>query len=382
MIRQLSTYLLLGLACLLLISEANSEQTVGESVFTRGQISEDLYLAGGRVDVFAEVEGDVTCAGGRITIDGQVAGDVNVVGGSLTLLGSIQDDLRLAGGDVVINAAVGDGALAAGGNLLVSPEASIGGDAILGGGRVEVAGQVRGDLLAAGGEVVISGQVNGDLELAARSIKIKPGAVIQGNLTYRSPGPADIDPQAVIKGSVSHIDTPMPETADITGGLAVIGVLVWISIALTGLVLYLLFPQTSLSSARAAAAAPWKAAGLGLAIFSATPVLGTILFASLFGWLLAWLLMTSYGVLLLLGFFTGVLMLSDAIKRRIRPGREGSRLGNSFAFVLTLLLTTLFGMIPLLGWLLIFLLLWQGTGGIALQLYNGRRDDTAGQMAL
>ena len=56
--------MLLVLSCLLLSSAVMSAQDSGETVFKRGQISEDLYVAGGRVDVLAEVNGDVVAAGG------------------------------------------------------------------------------------------------------------------------------------------------------------------------------------------------------------------------------------------------------------------------------------------------------------------------------
>lgn len=369
--------MLLALPCLLFSSVVKSDEDAGEAVVKRGQISEDLYVAGGRVDVFAEVNGDVVAAGGRVAIDSQVTGDVIAAGGTVTVRGRVNDDVRLAGGEVTINATVGDGAVAAGGNVLLAPGATVGGNVMLSGGRVELAGRVRRDVRIGSGQVVISGQIDGNVELVGRSIEIKPGAIIRGNLTYRSPEVADIDPEARIEGLVSHIATPMPGAVETAGGLAAGGFLLWISIALTGIVLYLLFPQTALSAARAAAAKPWMAMGLGLALFAATPVLGIILLVTGLGWLLAWLLMSVYAVLLLLGFLIGVLFLSDAAMRRVRRGREASKLGNSFAFALTLFVIMVVGLVPLLGWLLVFLLLLLGVGGTTLQLYSVRRVDTA-----
>ena len=368
-----SRWMLFALPCLLLSSVVMSAQDVGETVLKRGHISEDLYLAGGRVDVLAEVNGDVIAAGGRVAIDSQVTGDVLAAGGSVTVHGSVNDDARLAGGEVIVNATVGDGVVAAGGNVLLAPGAKIGGDVMLSGGRVEIAGQVQGNVRMAGGQLLISGQIDGNVELTGRSIAIKPDAVIHGNLTYRSPEVADIDPQARIEGSVSHIKTTMPGAAEIAGGLAVAGVLLWVSIALTGIVLYLLFPQTTLFAARGAAANPWKAMGLGLALFAATPVLSVMLFATGLGWLLAWLLITAYTMLLLLGFLLGVLLLSDAAMHRFRHGHEASKFANSVAFIIMLLLIMLIALIPLLGWLVVFLFLLLGIGGIALQLYAIRR---------
>ena len=113
-----------------------------------------------------------------------------------------------------------------------------------------------------------------------------------------------------------------------------------------------------------------KTLGLGLAVFAATPIVGIILMITGLGWLLAWILMSVYAVLLLVGFFVGVLFLSNATLRRVWREREVSALVNSLAFVTALLVIMFVGLVPILGWLLIFLLLLFGIGGIALQCYS------------
>lgn len=374
--------LLLVASCFLFSTPAMSEQDAGKTVqagktvLKRGQINEDLYVAGGRVDVFAEIDGDVIAAGGRVAVDSQVSGDVIAVGGSVTVHGNVYDDVRLAGGEVIINATVGDGAVAAGGDVLLAPKATVGGDAMLSGGRVELAGKVRGDVRIGGGRVVISGQIDGNVELVGRLVIIDPGAVIRGNLTYRSPKTAEIDSTARIEGSISHIAIPVPGTAEIAGGVASVGILLWLSIALSGIVIYLLFPKIAYAAVQNAAEQPWKAMGLGLALFAAIPVLAIVLFATGLGWLLAFLLLNIYALLLLLGFLVGVLFLSNAVLKRIRRDREMSKFVNGLAFALTLCAVMVVGLIPLLGWLLVFALLLLGTGSLTFCLYTIRRNQT------
>ena len=271
---------------------------------------------------------------------------------------------------MTINAAIGDGAVAAGGSILLAPDASVGGNAMLAGGRVELAGRVLGDVRLGGGQVIISGHIDGNVELASQSLIIKPGAVIRGSLKYRSPEAAQIDPQAQIAGTVSHIKTSIPGEGEIAAGLTVVSILLWFSLALTGIVLYLVFPQTALSSIRIIATKPWKALGLGLALFAAMPVAGFILMSTGIGWLLALLLLMVYAILLLVGFLTGVLLLSDSVLRRIRHGQQASKFVNSLAFALAMLVVMIVLLIPVLGGLLFFLLWLWGIGGTALQIYN------------
>jgi hypothetical protein len=155
------------------------------------------------------------------------------------------------------------------------------------------------------------------------------------------------------------------------------GLFLWLSLALTGVVLYLAFPGAVLAAARAAGAERGKSLGLGLAVFAATPLLGTLLLTTGVGWLLAAALMASYALLLLFGFLIGVLLLGDALLRKARSGREPSRLANSLLFIVLLLLVMLVGLIPLVGWLLLFLLLLLGIGGVTLQLHRAGRGQPA-----
>ncbi len=62
-------------------------QGAGRAVIKRGVIADDLYVAGGKVDILAEVKGDVIAAGGRVSVGQLVEGDVMVASGSVTVTG-------------------------------------------------------------------------------------------------------------------------------------------------------------------------------------------------------------------------------------------------------------------------------------------------------
>lgn len=358
--------------CVLSPTIGVTEQEAGETVLTRGQVTKDLYVAGRRVDVLAEVAGDVVAAGGRVAIDSQVMGDVIAAGGSLTLHGSVADDIRLTGFDVMINADIGDDVAAAGVHVLLAPLTTVGGDLMMSGGEVEMAGRVQGDASIAGGRIGISGQIDGNVELAGRSIEIGADAVILGDLTYRSPEAALIDPQARVEGNITHIPIPLPEKQNLAQGAIVGAVFLWLSLGLTGVVLYLLCPTQALAAATSATNEPWKALGLGLAMFAATPVANLMLLITGVGWLLAWLLWTLYCLLLLIGFFIGTLFVSNVVLQRIWRGREPTRFATSLAFLLILLLVMMSALVPVFGWLAVFVMLLFGIGGTTLRLYRTR----------
>lgn len=337
----------------------------------RDDVREDLYLAGGSVYALGNVEGDLVAAGGQIEIEKQIDGDLLAAGGAITLRGRVRDDLRAAGGNVSISGEVGDDAVVGGGRVLIAPTASVGGRAWLAGGNVEVYGRIGKALRAAGGTIVISGEVNGDVDLAGGRIEIGPGAVIAGNLNYRSRNEAHIDAGARIRGTVTRLDMPIQEEERAAVGVVRFGMLV--SLIVAGIVLYLLFPLAATGAARALRDEPWKALGLGLALLAATPFVILLLFASLIGVWLALILMALFPVLLLAGFLTGALALGDLAlawrakpKKTAKPG-TGRRV---LSIVAALVAIWIVGFIPVLGALVCLALLLFGVGGLALQLWH------------
>ncbi|MGD8590543.1 MAG: polymer-forming cytoskeletal protein, partial [Chromatiales bacterium] len=337
-----------------------SAQEAGESVRLQGVITEDVYAAGGTVDVLAQVEGDVVAAGGRIVIGKTVSGDVMAAGGSVDMDAAVGDDVRLAGGDVRISGSVADDAIAAAGNLALLPDSKVGGRAWLSGGRIEVAGMIGKELKAAGGEILLSGRVNGDVQLDGRRIRILKTAVIDGDLSYSSPQEAEIAEGAQIHGDI-HYQPVERSIGAIIGAVIGLVFLLLVSMILTGIAWYLLFPRFVDNAVGSIRAKPWTCLGLGLAMFAATPVLISVLFMTLIGWLPALVMGALYLLLLLGGLLTSAFFVGDLLRGLLGRG-EPSRAGRLGSFALASLLMFLLGLVPLLGNLLLFALMLSGMG--------------------
>ena len=363
-----NSYRCLSITLLWAVLSPCSAQQAGETVRIHGAIAEDVYAAGATVDIGASVEGDVVVAGGRVTVRERVNGDVMAAGGALTISAEVSDDVRLAGGDVILSGTVGDDAIATGGNITLTPDSTIGGRAWLSGGRIDVAGSIGKELKAAGGRIVISGRVDGDVDLAGRHISILDGATIDGNLTYRSPLEAEIANGARIRGSIEHKPVEEPVMAIGTAILA-IGILVLLGLVVTGIALYLLFPHSINTSIATNRSEFWKCLGLGLATFAATPVVISVLFASVIGWLSAIIILPLYLILLLAGFLVAMFYVGDlglGLRGHTVPTR-GMRI---WSFVIALVVVTVLGVVPVFGTLLLFVLMLLGTGGVVLGIFR------------
>ena len=346
-------------------------QQIGEVVIKRGMVDDDIYLAGAQVDLYATVNGDAVIAGGQLNLEGDINADVIAAGGSISLRGSVADDARLAGGEIRVAGRVGDDLVAAGGRIHISPVARIGGRAWMSGGELRIDGQVVEELRASGGRVVITGVVNGNVELWADEIVIEDTAVISGNMHYKSSHEANIANGARIEGEVRHtpVETDMkPVVASVI--FAALAVL--LSIIITAVVLYLLFPNFSLRVSQSLRNQPWLSLGVGLAVFAGVPLLSVILFSTAIGVWLALMLLAIYLVMLLAGYFTGALFVGNAGLDMLKK-TEVSKALRATALALAIFALAVINLVPLLGSLVNWAVLLAGVGALSRQLYQAYR---------
>jgi cytoskeletal protein CcmA (bactofilin family) len=346
----------------------SNAQQLGEVVIKRGVVDDDLYLAGAQVDLYATVNGDAVIAGGQLNLEGDINADVIAAGGSISLRGPVADDARLAGGEIRVAGRVGDDLVAAGGRIHISPVASIGGRAWISGGELRIDGRVIEELRASGGRVVITGVVNGNVELWADEIVIEETAVISGNLHYKSSHEASIASGARIDGEVRH--TPLEvDVRPVVASVIFAGLAILLSIIITAVVLYLLFPDYSLRASQSLRNEPWLSLGVGLAVFAGVPLLGVILFSTALGAWLALMLLAIYLVMLLAGYFVGALFVGNAGLDLLRK-TEVSKALRAIALAIAIFALAVFNLVPLLGSLVNWAVMLAGIGALSRQLYQ------------
>lgn len=354
------------------MTAAAMAQEAGETVVMRGSIKQDLYLAGGTVDMLANVEGDVLAAGGQVSIDNSVSGDVMAAGGNVAIRARVGDDVRVCGGNVTISGSVGDDLVACGGQLSLAPTASVGGRAWLGGGNVQINGKMSNGVKAAGNHIVVAGDITGDVDLYAESIDIEPGAVIHGNLTYRSRQEARIASGATITGAVKREALgPTAEARERARGFRPLARLALsITLMVAGIVLYLLFPTASVGAAHTVNESPWKSLGLGFAVLAATPLVVLLLCISFFGIWLGLLALGVYLMLWLLGFLTGILNVGDWGLRLIDRAKTATKGWRVLSIIAALLALWVVRFVPILGGLVAFAIVVFGLGALTLYLWR------------
>jgi len=335
----------------------------GETVTRHGTISDDYYVTGGTVEIDAEIAADALVSGGELYIGHRIAGDLMTAGGSVNISGEIADDVRTAGGEISIDANIGDDLIAAGGKIRVSSGTTTGGDARLAGGYVLMAGAINKDLFIGAGNIRLSGTIHGDVELQGGDIEILEGALIEGDLYYKSHHEAKIHPEARIIGNVTYeqVERDHPHRG--------FGLFFSLTLIVASIVMFLLFPGFTMSAAGRISTNPWKSLGVGFALLVVAPITAVLLMGMVLGVWVGLSILAFYFVALLIGFLIACFFLGDWGARRLHKdvATRGRRL---LSVTIAIVLVGLVQFIPLIGGLFMFALLLLGLGAGSVQLHS------------
>ncbi len=356
----------------LLTTSAVSAATfkAGEYVEHKGDaITDDLYMAGGVVDISGNIVGDSVTAGGEVSIAGDVTGDVLSVGGVVELLSIVSDDARVAGGEVRVSGTIRDDLVVAGGYVRMLGDANVGGDVVVASGASVINGTVSGDVVVYGGEVILGGIVNGDVDLRfTEKVTLSDDVTIGGDLTYSAREEIEIPEGAFIGGEVTKVDSPLSFNKDETRKFFNSFALVQLMMALaTAVVLVLLFRKLSLRFGEDGYKHLWKNTLVGFVAMVVTPILALVLAISMIG-------MFAGGILFLIGTtllviakaYGGVLvgaLLSKWTIKKVVVDWKWAILGVVALFIVKL--------IPFVGTLTWFVILLASFGTILMILYRG-----------
>jgi cytoskeletal protein CcmA (bactofilin family) len=368
----------LAVAVLALLSFLVAPSSSYAATFRNGEtitISEslkDLYVTGGTVSVAGATQNDLTAAGGTVRIEGNVSNDALVAGGNVTLSGSVGDTARVAGGNVIIESPIANDLVAAGGTIDITSEASIGGDLVVAGGTLQINGPVRGNIWVTGGNVVINSTVGGTVHgVEVDELRLGPNAVINGNLDYTGEQKASIANGAVVKGEQNFKQERRQsddETAGALAGIATAGTLFkLIAAVLVSLFAIWLLPRFLVKSSEQITSDPLKIGLLGFATLILMPIVSLIL-------LILWWLGVASLLLYLFLLVVSTIVVYVFVGWWVLKwwyGRDKKRYELDWmAGVVGPAVVTILWFIPIIGWLINFILWLMALGALMLQLWN------------
>jgi len=338
-----------------LYPEDDSNDTVSTSM---GEQHKDLYIGGGNVLVDSDTSGDLFVGGASVTVNGGVEKDLFVGGGNISLTGVVGDDLRVAGGNVTITSSISGDLIAAGGNIILTEGATIGGDLVVGGGNVTVNSPVGGDVKIGGGTVIINSTVSGSVDIRVKEqLVFGSNSVVRGQINFSGPK------EAVVAGGaqVSTINfTKVSKhfnTRAFLGFGIVIDLIAWL---IAALVLLALLKNRLKLGLRGIKDKPWLSLGIGVLGVIVVPAIVVILFASVVGYYLGLIVMSSYIVLVLVGLLLGSISLGSLVMMYINKASELPL--DWVSVVVGVVLTKVLLLIPVVGWIIALILMLLGIG--------------------
>jgi len=332
------------------------------------------FYAGGEVEV-SGVADELFVAGGEVDIRSPVNSAMTVVGGDVSIRDAATDRAILSGGNVEFSGVINKNLIAAGGNVEVEDNTQVTGDVILAGGQVWFNGGIGGDFIGAGGEVRLAGSVGGNVVIHSSDINIAPGTVIAGNLTYRSPSELKLPPDVVVDGEIVREEW----RGDRHDFLDDIGLGSIIAIAATALiatiaalflfaaVMMAIFSSHFDRANSRMSGQPLQSFGLGVLMAIMLPTAAVVLLVTIIGIPLGLFAMAAFAVLFGLGVVVAGYWAGLRIRKLISSKTDVPTLGPRLGWMLVgLIVFSVIGIVPILGNLIQFLAAVTGSGAFVL----------------
>jgi len=222
-------------------------------------------------------------------------------------------------------------------------------------------------LKIAGRSVVLSGLVKGNTEIMAEQVSARPGAKIEGNLTYYGNSNLKID-KSIVAGEIIRKSLPAKNRGDGFLGAELAG---FLSILVLAYVFFKLFPKKARDIfVSLLERDSWKMIAAGLLAIILIPITAIILMITVIGMPLAIILIFVFISAVLFAKAIASIVLGFAINRHFKP-REFTDSFPLTDFVLGYLILELLMLIPFLGPLAAFLIFLWAFGGIVKYFYGG-----------
>lgn len=354
---------------------------VGDEVFSSSTINDDYYAAGGTVNMKSDVFGDMIITGGQLTIDSKISQDLNLAGGSITVRGEVGDDARLAGGNIKVDTTVKDDLIVFGGNINFGDKGYVGGDLIFGGGNVNIEGKVNGNVEGGGGNIYINNVIAGNVKIwNADKVEMGPNGKVLGNFSYKSVRKSETINNRTVNGAINF--TPVEKvvtekglqsfTTILFAGFSVFRLL---ALLFTGLFFIWIFRHYMRNSVETSYKSPLKSFGVGFLILISGPIAAIISLVTGIGISLSFIIMLFWLLALAVGKLVAVLMIGMKL---VSVKDKSGFLRAYGSFALGAVIFVLATIIPLIGWLVKFILVTMGIGALVLyemKLFNLLRKE-------
>lgn len=326
-------------------------------------VNKDYFAAGSTVIISGTVNGDAYLAGGNVIVDGNIYGDLLVAGGNVNIVGNIANNVRVVAGQLTVSGNIGKNLTIVGGNVTVANNAKISSNIVGAIGSLSVFAPVTGDINTASGQMTLASSINGEVNTMVGNLILTPLAKINGNLTYWSDNPVQLQSGGQVIGNTVQKQPPQPvhETPQekevaktvvtgFVGFFLFMKIIGFLSSLVIGLLWIRFFPVYSKNVITKLSQQPFRLLGIGFLAVIMIPITSVILGVTLIGIPLAILGGLIMAVLFYLSHLVVSLFTGDLVFKKINK-----KVATGWTFILGLVIYSLISFIPLLGKLALFI---------------------------
>lgn len=353
-----------GAAPALAAETANSEFVI---IRPGDVLDDDLYAGAVKVSVEGTIEGDlIAFAAEEVVIDGLVTGSVFAMAPRVTINGTVEGALRVTSGSLEVNGAVGRDVVGVVLRADFGPDSKVGRDLLVWAVSMSALGHVGRDVLGTQNSLSLAGSIDGDVDVSVGRLEIVDDLTVAGDLDYRSSTEAEGLENADVGGTIVR-KTPLPPNIRVRA-LGLFGrFLVVVFLTITALGVAYGWPRRTRLAVERVGSSPLRSWGAGATLMlspfllsAAAAVVVALAPASASFPLLTILLpvvLAAIGMVFALSLVAG-------IPAAARLGTYLSKkLDLNGAVLLGSTVVGLVWLVPLIGWLVPFLVLPLGMGG-------------------
>ncbi len=310
-------------------------------------VNDDTLVSGQNVIINAPINGELLVSGNTVAVNQTSSRSVLAAGNSVTVENGTTYNALLAGNTIVLKGDVGHDVWIAGSTVTIDPSAHIHGSLHVYGNQIHLNGKIDGDVVFSGQSVESSAVIGGSMTGDASSVSFTGGSIGK-DLTYKSNQDATGIDKVTVAGKTSR--SALQHTYGV-GTLAGFSLLKLLSTIVVGAVLILLFPK-KLKAIDSLVRTKWVNSFLtGLVVLVVTPIAVLLLMATYVGIPLAILAFVFYVMCLYFGGLIGHMVLGSWIIDRFKMKQNWW-----LALILGLAVSTILFFIPIIGWLVLFVL--------------------------
>lgn len=369
--------LFIGLAPL--VSLAKSIESDNIYIPADAEINEPLFLTGASINIDGTVNDDIYAAGANIIISGPVNGDIIAIGSNIIINSDVTGDIRAAGAAIQINGKVSRNITIAGANITLGENSEIGKNIIFGAANGNINGKVNKNVYGGGANIKLNSDIKGNAYLGTGpdgEITLLSGTNIAGNLEYTAPQTADIQAgakigQEEIYSQISEKAAKVPPKPNMGGFLVIAWLISLFGALITGLILVIVLKKFTLQTQKIIAPNIKKVLYcllIGFIYIIITPIILLILMITGIGLPLAFILLGLYLISIYIAkIFVGVYIGDKVIKYFNKDSGQSNLIG---AMSLGVVIIYLVAAIPILGWVIRFIITLWGLGMLVMVLKN------------